>query len=315
MIQRRTFLAAAGAASLGATLGACATAPSSGHDIIDAHVHLFDPQAQSHPWLDGVPAIRKRTTTAEYRAAAVGAPVRKIVCIEAAPVLQQSLREAQWLRQQAAGDELVGAIVPQAAVERGGEVRRELEALLALGKVTGIRRILGAPFQTDPGVVTRASTIEGVRALAEYGLVFDLAGISPANLDAAIQLVKACPATQFILDHGGRAPIAAGQLQPWARQMKELGALPNASLKLSNLVRDAGPDWSAPKIRPFVDVAVEAFGFDRLLFGSDFPVVTIVPRGSIPGSVALMRELFAQVPEGEQRKYFHDNAARLYRVS
>lgn len=317
IVRRRSFLVGSGALAV-AGFGGCSTrgfATNASNAIVDSHVHLYDPSAQSHPWLDGVPLIKKPFMTADYRAALDGAPVRKIVCIEAAPVLEHSLREAQWLRQAAARDQLIGAIVAQAPVERGQEVRRDLDALAALGKVTGIRRILGAPFQADPDFPVRPSVIEGVRALSDYGMVFDLAGISPTNLDKAIQLVKACPRTQFILNHGGRPPIADGQLQPWARQMKELATLPNASVKLSNLIRDAGPDWSIEKIRPFAEIAVQAFGFDRLLFGSDFPVVTLVNRGSITGSVAAMQSVFAQASVDERRKYFHDNAIRLYRIS
>jgi L-fuconolactonase len=318
-LNRRQFLAASSTAALAGCVG-LVQPKSAGTDlpadaIVDAHVHLYDPVAQSHPWLDAVPAIRKPIGPADYRTAAAGAPIAKIVCIEAAPVPDQSLREARWLREAAARDPLIGAIIAQAMVERGDAVRAELEQLVQVGKVTGIRRILGAPFQTDPDIALKPSVAEGVRALARHDLVFDLAGMGPANLDKGIALVRRCPDTRFVLNHTGRPPIQAGEMQPWSRQIRELAAMPNVSLKISNLPRDAGGEWSVRTIRPLVETAINAFGFDRVMFGTDFPVVTLVPRGSIAGSVALMQELLAQASADERRKFFRDNALRTYRIS
>ena len=128
--------------------------------------------------------------------------------------------------------------------------------------------------------------------------MFDLAGVSSANLDKAIQTVRRCPDTVFVLNHTGRPDIKSGALEPWRRQLRELAAMPNTYCKLSNLARDAGPEWTAKKVEPFFDAAVEAFGFERLMFGTDFPVITLVPRGSIASSLGLMRELMAGVKCG-----------------
>ncbi|MGM9484925.1 amidohydrolase family protein [Roseateles sp. NT4] len=318
--SRRLILGALGAPALG-LVGAPALSATK---VLDAHVHLYDPASLSHPWLRDVGPINHKIGVVDHAVSAQGV-VDGIVCIEAAPVIERSLAEVRWLREQAAASPAIRAIVAQARVESGASVEAELEAMAPFGLVKGIRRIVGAPFQKDPLFASRPGLIEGLRRLGKYGLSFDLAGVGPENLDLVIRTVRKCPRTLFVLDHSGRPLIAKGQLEPWRRQIRELAAMPNVYCKLSNLARDAATPngrpqalWQKSKveaIQPFFDVAVDAFGIERLMFGSDFPVVTLNPGETVKSSVDLCRALLAGASDIQKERFFSGTAREFYRIT
>jgi L-fuconolactonase len=150
----------------------------------------------------------------------------------------------------------------------------------------------------------------GLAALREFGLTYDLL-IFPRQLPAAIALVQRFPEQPFVLDHLAKPQIKDGVLSPWREQVRELSKLPNVSCKVSGMVTEA--DWQAWRIddfKPFLDVVFAAFGPDRLMFGSDWPVCLLA--GSYERVFGLMQDYVGQLGTDSETKVFGANAAKFY---
>jgi L-fuconolactonase len=166
--------------------------------------------------------------------------------------------------------------------------------------------------EPDPGWLTRPDVLRGLAAVADAGLVYDLV-ITPGQLDAAIAAATALPRLRFVLDHLAKPAVATGEISRWADGLRRLAALPNTSAKLSGLVTEADwRQWQAGDLRPYTDVALDAFGPDRLMFGSDWPVCTLAASHADVLSAA--RELTAHLSPAERDAIFSGTAKRIYRL-
>jgi L-fuconolactonase len=279
--------------------------------VVDAHVHLYDPGSRRHPWLVNVPAIDSPHLLPDYREASSGYPIEALVFVEVAPHDDDGLDEAAWVQSLADTDSLVGAIVAQARVERGAAVADELAELSRHPAVTGVRRIIAAPFQSDPDLCVSPRFVEGVKAVGAAGLVFDL-GLSAVDLPNAIRLAERCPDVQFVLDHAGKPLIEAGAVEPWREHVGALASLGNVTCKVSGLLTEAGPAWEASAIAPYVREVIELFGFGRVMFGSDFPVQNLV--GSYAGWIDAAYAAVSDARDDELAQLFRMNARRVYRL-
>ncbi len=141
---------------------------------------------------------------------------------------------------------------------------------------------------------------------------FDLCGRHP-QLPACIALVRACPGTMFVLDHAGKPDIRRGVLEPWRAHIAELARLPNVVCKLSGLVTEADPaTWTSDALRPYVEHLLSCFGAERLLFGSDWPVVNLA--ASYCRWLETAVDLLTPLSAGERADVFSENARRIYRL-
>ena len=238
--------------------------------IVDTHAHYWDPQRVSYPWLASVPALNRTFLPEDYSAATKTANVGKMVFVECCCEPSQSLKEVEWISELAVREIRLQGIVAQASVERGAQVREELAALAKFPLVKGVRR--NVEGEADANFCLRPDFVAGVRALAEFHFTFDIC-VKHHQLPAAIELVRRCPEVGFVLDHCGKPAIRDGQLNPWGQHLRELAALPNVACKISGLLTEANPvRCSAPDLQPYVRHALDCFGFDRVLFGGDWPV-------------------------------------------
>ncbi|MGB3556866.1 MAG: amidohydrolase family protein [Jannaschia sp.] len=174
----------------------------------------------------------------------------------------------------------------------------------------GIRRII--QDETEPGFCTRPAFVEGVRLLERFGWSFDICIFGHQMADA-IQLVDLCPDVSFVLDHIGKPPIRDGRMEPWRRRMFALAERPNVMCKLSGVATEADhASWKPEDLRRYMDVALEAFGPNRLMFGSDWPVATeaIAARSWLD----LVDEALSDLTLDEQRSVFAGTAERFYRL-
>ena len=170
--------------------------------------------------------------------------------------------------------------------------------------LVGIRH--QAQDEPDPDWLGRDDVVAGVRTVVDAGLAYDLL-VLPHQLPSAISLVERVPSGRFVLDHAGKPPIATGELEPWAGLLRRLAGCPDVCVKLSGLVTEAAwAEWTAAGIRPYTEVVLDAFGSDRVMFGSDWPVCELA--ASYAGVVGLARELVAD--DG----VFGDTARRWYRL-
>ncbi|MEO1105219.1 MAG: amidohydrolase family protein, partial [Pseudomonadota bacterium] len=188
----------------------------------------------------------------------------------------------------------------------------DLEAYAAMPLARGVRRLIER-HPDEPGWAVRPPFVAAVKSLASHGLSFDVC-VKHGQMADAIALVRACPDVRFVLNHIGKPGIAAGLREPWWSQIKTLAAQPNIVCKISGAVTEADhADWTAEEVKPYIAHAIECFGFDRVMFGGDWPVSTLAT--TYPAWVALVDDVVSGVSDDEKRKLFRDNAISVYRLA
>ena len=180
-------------------------------------------------------------------------------------------------------------------------------------KRQGGTRLVGlrhhANEEPDPRWLCRPDVIRGLRLAAQAGLCFDLL-VWPRELPAALDLAAMVPEVRLVLDHMGKPAVRDGLDEGWAQAIRGLGALGNVSVKLSGIATEAADRWSVDDLRPFVDVVLEAFGPDRTMFGSDWPVC--LAATTYGGWLAGAEALTAALSDAERADVFGETARRVY---
>jgi len=271
--------------------------------LIDSHVHIWDPTALEYSWLEG--EFDRPHVPVEYRA---GAPVvTGVIFVEAGPA--DKVGEVAWA-ESLGWPELLG-VVAWAFVEKGRGVVTELAALREAGRTVGIRRMLQ---DEPPSFFEHPGLLEGLRVLAAAGLPFD-ACIRHHQLPALIALLAKVPDLPVVLDHLGKPPVATGDDGTWERELRALATLPQVSVKLSGLLPELRDDqqWVSAT-RPWLEVALDAFGAERAMVGSDWPFSAMPPRRLTPGEwlTTVVDELGGSPAEREQLSW--RTASRFYGV-
>ena len=224
----------------------------------------------------------------------------------------KSLEEIKFVEEQAQLDPRVRAIVAHAPLERGGAVEPLLEeSVRCSSKLRGIRRILQA--ETDLGALLQNSRrIEGVRLLRKFDLHFEIT-VTHRQMDCVVEFVRSLPEIPMVLDHCGKPGIRHGLLDAFRHHVGELSRLPNIHCKLSGLATEAEHgSWTEAQLFPYIDTALQAFGPDRLLYGSDWPVCLLAT--SLPRWISVLERALVGCSQQELRKIFRDNANALYRL-
>jgi L-fuconolactonase len=280
--------------------------------IIDAHVHLWEPERLRIPWLDALDTLNRPFGLAEYSAHTAGLEIEAFVYVQVDVAPAYGLTEARVAAEYAAEDSRLRAIVAYAPLEDGRRVRSYLDDLVRVSPlVRGVRRITQG--ESDPAFCLRPDFVEGVRQLSDYGLTCDLC-IYHHQLGPTVELVRRCPEVSFMLDHIGKPGIKAGELEQWRTQLAELAELPNVTCKLSGVVTEADRGaWTEAGIAPYVAHALAVFGEDRVAFGSDWPVVLLAAE--YRRWVATLEALTAQLAPAASRKLWAENARRFYRIT
>jgi L-fuconolactonase len=279
--------------------------------IIDAHVHLYDTQRLSYGWLAGVPQINRPHGLREYDAARGAVQVDGIVFAEVAVDAGLHIAEAAYVQELADSDPRVCGMVAHASVEKGAAVAEDLAALSRFGTLRGIRRLIQT--EPDPGFCLQTSFVEGVRTVGRQGLTFDIC-IKSFAMAYALELIRRCPETFFVLDHIGKPDIRYGLREPWWGQIREMAALPNVAVKVSGVITEADhAAWTEADVAPYVAHVIEAFGFDRVMYGSDWSVSELTHR--YPQWVDILDRVVAGARLEERKKLYRGTAARVYRLA
>jgi len=278
--------------------------------IIDTHLHVWDPARLNYPWLAPLPLLNRAYLPADYAAACGALQVEQMVFVQAEADFAQFREETAWVSNLAEQERRLGGIVSWAPLERGDAARDDLEQLARNPLVKGVRRII--QFEEDIAFCLRPGFMQGVQALPDYGLSFDLC-INHLQLANTIELVRRCPKVQFILDHIGKPDIKHQLDEPWKRELRTLASLPNVWCKLSGLVTEADHrHWQPTDLRPYIEHVIAVFGFDRVMFGGDYPVILLA--ASLPRWVAALDEVLAGCSAGELLKLYRENARAFYRL-
>ncbi|HEX2514624.1 MAG TPA: amidohydrolase family protein, partial [Chloroflexota bacterium] len=278
--------------------------------IVDAHVHLWDNTCLRVPWIDANAVLNRPYLPADYTEHTTGTGTAALVYVEVAVAPPYAALEPDWVLARARLDPRIQGMVVWAPVEFGELARAYLEAMVAKGPlVKGVRRGLG----NDPALATSADFVRGVQLLGEHGLSFDLLGRGEPVMGAAIELVRRCPGTQFMVDHLFNPDVRQGTMDPWRGQLAALAAFPNVSCKVSGVVTNADHEgWRPADLAPYVDHALSVFGEDRVAYGSDWPV--ILQAATIPRWVDALDGIVSRLSPGARRKLFGENARRFYRL-
>jgi L-fuconolactonase len=276
--------------------------------VIDAHHHVWDLGVRDQPWLDGaeLAAIRRTFTVDDLRPAARAAGVEATVLVQTVTVAA----ETPEMLALAAHDPLIAGVVGWTDLTSpavGGELAR-LTGRPGGAYLVGIRHQVQE--EPDPDWLRRTDVIRGLRAVAAARLAYDLV-ILPHQLPAAAHAAAQVPELTFVLDHAAKPPVGGG-LAGWAAGLRALAARPNVTCKLSGLVTQAPPGTPAGAFAEVADVVLGAFGADRVMYGSDWPVC-LLSRG-YAGVMDLARLLTAGLTRAERSAVFGGTAARAYRL-
>jgi L-fuconolactonase len=279
--------------------------------LIDTHLHLWDPSYLRYPWLDSNQLLNKPYLLDQYRKACGAVQVEQMVFVQCECEFSQFMEEAQWVTALAKDDPRIGGIVPWAPLEKGEAARPDLERLAANSLIKGVRRII--EFEPDQEFCLQPDFLRGVQALPDYGLHFEIC-INHSQLANTLQLVSQCPNTQFILDHIGKPDIKNHLLDPWRQELKILASFPNVWCKVSGLVTEADHQrWKKEDLKPYIDAVLECFGFNRVMYGGDWPVA--FQATDYPRWVETLEWAVSGCSETELQQLFHDNAKKFYRLA
>lgn len=291
--------------------------------IVDTHHHQWDLSKFKLPWLADAKALDRAYLTEDYLAAIreisertrpgdVPAKVVKSVYMEVDVAPEQQRLEADYvidICRRGASPMAAAVISGRPAAETFPAYIKQFQKSIY---VKGVRQVLHGP-STPPGYCLDKQFIAGIRLLGELGMSFDLC-MRAAELGDALKLVERCPDTRFILDHCGNAKVPEKDRSQWKRDLAKLATRPNLVCKVSGIIASARPgQWTADDLAPIVNHTLDSFGPDRVLFGGDWPVCTLA--ASLAQWVEALRKIVGHRSAVDQRKLFHDNAVRFYKLA
>ncbi len=276
--------------------------------IIDTHQHLWDTSNLPYPWLDGFDLLKQQYTPQDYRDAIGDINVVKSVHVEGDPAETHVVQEVEWLTHIAETDGMIGAIAAAAPLEEA-DVESTLEQLAGFELVVGIRRM--AWHHSDNQFYSSPDLINGVKLLAKYDLSFELCA-KHDQLPAALDLVKSTSEVMHAVNHCGGPNIKGGEFEPWATHMRELAAFDNVLCKVSGIVTTASENWTSDELKPYIRHLVDAFGYDRLMFGSDWPVCTLAAEYQKWFDALL--STIDDASDSEKNQFFYQNALEFYKM-
>ena len=276
--------------------------------VIDAHVHLWDLAARPQPWTAQFPVLRRSFLLPELESVLDGHGMDAAVVVQAGDTTGETL---DLLALAATTPRLAGVV---GWVDPGGpDVPGSLAALRAApggGKLVAIRHQL--QVEADPRYLARPSVQNGLSAVGEAGLAFDVV-ISPGQLPLATETAAARPGVRFILDHAGKSPIASGDLRTWRADVARMAELPNVAAKVSGLVTEADwANWTPADLAPVIGHVLACFGAERTMAGSDWPVCLLA--ADYASVYATLDRALSQLNHAERTALLGGSAARWYQA-
>jgi L-fuconolactonase len=271
---------------------------------IDAHQHFWQYNAQRDAWIsDDMSAIRRDFFFCDLSHELATNGIDATIAVQA----DQSETETTFLLDLATQHPQIAGVVGWVDL-RSPLVDKRLEHFSQFEKLCGFRHLVQA--EPDENFMSREDFQRGIAALAHFGFTYDIL-IYPRQVPAAIGLVEKFSKQPFIVDHMAKPEIRSQRVEPWAAQMRELAQNPNVFCKVSGLVTEADwHKWSPDDFRPYLDVVFDAFGADRLVFGSDWPVCLVA--GTYHGVKRLIEDYLQHVSPADHAKIFGANASQFY---
>ena len=274
--------------------------------VIDAHHHLWNYDIEDYAWIGPeMNVLRRDFTPTDLHVEMQQAGVDGAIAVQA----RQTLQETEWLLSLAAPNDFMRGVVGWAPLIDTA-VSDDLERLAAQPKLKGIRHVL--QDEPDDFYMLRNDFNAGISQLRRFNLVYDVL-VFERHLPQTIQFVDRHPDQLFVIDHIAKPRIREGVLLPWRENLKELARRNNCFCKLSGVLTEADwQGWRPEGIRPYLDAALDAFGPNRCLFGSDWPVLLLAD--SYAGWVATVKNFVSRLSSTEQARVLGGTAAEVYRL-
>jgi len=272
---------------------------------LDSHQHFWSYDAAQYPWIPPGSPLHRNWLPPDLAPLLATAGLDGCIAVQA----RQTLEESHWLLELAEHHAIIKGVVGWVDL-RSPDVDRDLEALARHPKFAGVRHVV----QDEPDVnfMLGAEFLRGIGKLRAHRLTYDIL-IFPQQLPAAIELARRFPEQPFVIDHIAKPHIKDGTLEPWRTQIRELAKAPNVLCKVSGLVTEADHAlWKPADFMPYLDIVFEAFGEDRLMYGSDWPVCLFA--ASYARMFMLIDDYTRTLSATARGKFFGSNAARFYGV-
>jgi L-fuconolactonase len=273
---------------------------------IDAHQHFWEFSAAEYGWIDDSMApLRRDFLPEELGREMTRTAVDACVAVQA----RQSLDETRWLLALADAYAHIAGVVGWFDLQ-SPDVAADLDRWASHPKLVGVRHIVQS--EADDRFLMRPAFLRGIAQLETFGLAYDLL-IFPRHLPCAVEFVSRFERQRFVLDHLAKPDIRGSERETWARDLRHLAARPNVYAKLSGLVTEADwTHWTADQIRPYLDVAFECFGADRLMIGSDWPVCTVA--ADYARTLDVVRDYLSVLPSADREAVLGGNAQRFWKL-
>ncbi len=275
--------------------------------VVDAHVHFWDPGVLPYPWLDEFPSLRRAFLPPQHAAATATALVERLVVVEGNCQPVRAREEVRWVEELARRESRIAALVAYVDCTSAGAAG-EIEHLAAHPLVQGVRHnVQGNAL----GFCLQPAFVAGVREAGRRGLTFDICATHDQLADV-LALARLCPDTPLVLDHFGKPPVGdPGAFAPWAGRVRELAALPHVWCKVSGLLTEAAPGYRRDEnLLPYAERVLDCFGAERLMFGGDWPVVTLA--GTWEEWYGFTYRFTAAWSDQERAAFYAGNAERFY---
>ena len=273
--------------------------------LVDSHQHFWQVGRFDYPWMSSDLGVLYR----DYLPPELD-PILKTNGVEKTVLVQasNSVEESRWLLNLADQYPFIAGVVGWVDLT-SDQVMAQLD-LLAHPKFKGVRHLIESEPADD--WLSQPVVLRGLQALAERQLTYDLL-VHTRHLSSVHTVAENCKTLRLVIDHMAKPPIARAEFDEWAKRLKPLASFPNMYCKLSGLVTEANWNtWTTDDLRPYIDWALESFGPDRVMFGSDYPVCLLA--ASYERVLDSFQEALKDLKETERMKIFCDNAVGFYRL-
>ena len=271
--------------------------------MVDAHQHFWQVGKFDYPWMSSDLGVLYRDylpTAFESILKANG--VEKTVLVQAS----NSVEESHWLLDLADQYPFIAGVVGWVDLT-SDDVNTQLD-LVSHPKFKGVRHLVESEPADD--WLSQPVVLRGLQTLAARQLTYDLL-VHTRHLSSVHTVAENCPGLRLVIDHMAKPSIGRGEFDEWAKRLKPLASFPNMCCKLSGLVTEANwSTWATDDLRPYIDWALESFGPERMMFGSDYPVCLLA--ASYERVLDSFQEALKDLKEIERTKIFHDNAVDFY---
>ena len=274
--------------------------------IIDAHHHLWKFNEGEYPWMDeSMSVLKKDYLPADLEKQLVCSGVTGTIVVQA----RQMLEETAWLLEMAARHQFIKGVVGWLDI-CSEQLDGQLEAFSSNPWLVGVRHVIHD--EPDDEFMLRPAFIKGMEKLVQHNLAYDLL-LFPRHLPWARELVSLFPDQRFVLDHISKPPIKSGVLDPWREDILALSNHPNVWCKVSGMVTEASHEnWKYEDFLPYLDAVLDAFGTDRLMVGSDWPVCLLA--GEYQQVMDVPVRYFRKLDPAEKERIFRLNCMECYEL-